>query len=187
MIGVAVEGRRRHPNLFTNATFSAPRFARRVSLRSSSQRLKRKPRTISISVPTPIPLPPQAPSILRCLKVRVDGVQRIVKAHFYPPFKDLFKNPQSEQKVKDKTLILDYLKAVMSLEDVEYVPTGVASTTTNPWSSEAPKQGGAVGPYSQNIVAICSVCHGCETDHSQCVRNQQMAIHGMENSQEMLM
>mmetsp|Transcript_17225 Transcript_17225/g.35477 ORF Transcript_17225/g.35477 Transcript_17225/m.35477 type:complete len:584 (+) Transcript_17225:142-1893(+) len=140
-----------------------------------NKRKKRKPRTISITVPTPIPLPPQAPSILRCIKIRVDGAQRIVKAHFYPPFNDLFKNPQSEQKIKDKTLILDYLKSVMSLDDVQYIPTGVASSTTNPWSEQAPKQGGAVGAYSKNIVSICSICHGCESDHSKCVRNHMLA------------
>jgi len=160
---------------------SARRFAphRLQPVLRGNKRLKRKPRKITISVPEPIPTPPQAPSILRCVKIRVDGLQRVVKVHFYPPFNDLFKKPQSEQKVKDKTLIMDYLKTVMNLDDIQYIPSGVASTTSNPWSDKAPKKGGDIGSYSQDAISICSICHECETDHSKCIKAHMMAKHGL--------
>ena len=136
----------------------------------SFKRRRRKPRRISLSVPDPIPLPPQAPSILRCVKFKVDGVDRTVKAHFLPPFASLFKAPQSEQKVKDKGLVLDYIRSVMRMEDVSYIPSGVASFTLNPWSNEPPKRGAKV-PDDVGI-HVCSICgRGRETDHTKCLKS----------------
>lgn len=42
----------------------------------TEKKKRRKKRKITLSVPDTIPTPPSAPSILRCIKVRVDGLSR---------------------------------------------------------------------------------------------------------------
>ncbi|GMH67103.1 hypothetical protein TrLO_g1847 [Triparma laevis f. longispina] len=145
----------------------------------TEKKKRRKKRKITLSVPDTIPTPPSAPSILRCIKVRVDGLSRVVKAHFYPPFNDLFKAPQSEQKIKDKGLILDYIAAVRSMEDVTWLPSGVAQVTSNPWNEKRVK-GKDLKKYEKEAIQVCSICNGCAADHSICIRNFNLAKHGME-------
>ncbi|GMH70432.1 hypothetical protein TL16_g05404 [Triparma laevis f. inornata] len=145
----------------------------------TEKKKRRKKRKITLSVPDTIPTPPSAPSILRCIKVRVDGLSRVVKANFYPPFNDLFKAPQSEQKIKDKGLILDYIAAVRSMEDVTWLPSGVAQVTSNPWNEKRVK-GKDLKKYEKEAIQVCSICNGCAADHSICIRNFNLAKHGME-------
>ena len=152
-------------------------------LKPTSQKKRRKKRKILLTVPEQIPTPPTAPSIMRCVTFKVDALTRIVKAHFYPPFNDLFKAPQSDQKIKDKALILEYVRSVMGTEDVTWIPSGVAQVTSNPWSNDRGVQVGSKKAADNNdaklSIGVCSICNGHEKDHSNCIRSFSLARHGM--------
>ena len=90
----------------------------------------------------------------------------------------MFKPPQSDQKVKDKGIILEYIAAVKDIDGVTWMPSGVAQVTANPWSDDLGKGKG------RGAIQVCSICNGCETDHSICIRNYNMAKHGMETKIE---
>jgi hypothetical protein len=80
---------------------------------------------------------------------KVDGVCRSVRTHFLPAFGSLFKAPVSEQNVKDRTAVLEYIEVIKKFQK------GILSL--------------------QERSKICTICCGLESDHSNCLRSFAMA------------
>jgi len=112
--------------------------------------------------------------VLRCVNFKVDGVCRSVRTHFLPAFGSLFKAPVSEQNVKDRTAVLEYIEVIKKIEDVVYFPSGSSILHTNPLQTKPKKfQKGILSLQERS--KICTICCGLESDHSNCLRSFAMA------------